>query len=254
MKWKKACGFLLRKSLIIKWFPIGLGYLLIEKIHPADYMDNWTNLHFNAQALRMQTISTLYLGFKPDFTIETGTHIGSSTTYLAAMTQGATFTIEIEPKYQEVALERFNRNHPGLEINSIVGDSALEMRKILATIPVSSKVIAYLDAHWLAAIPTRSELEALIEWGGNWIAIIDDFKVESDDGYKFDLYEGVIIGEEIVPQSFPPLEIWVPTAPSSHETGARSGTGYIFSGLATESVPQWALQNLRKLSKAPDSA
>lgn len=138
----------------------------MEKIHPADYMDNWANLPFNGQSIRMQTISTIYLGFKPEFTIETGTYIGSSTTSLAAMTQGTTFTIEIESTYRNVALERFNRNHPTLNIESVIGDSALEMRKILTGIPKSSKLIAYLDAHWLADIPTYSELEALIEWGG----------------------------------------------------------------------------------------
>lgn len=194
----------------------------------------------------MQTISTIYLGFKPEFTIETGTHIGSSTTPLAAMTDGKTFTIEIEPKFRDIARERFSRNHPALKIESVIGDSAVEMRKILASIPKSSKLIAYLDAHWLADIPTLSELEALIEWGGCWIAIIDDFKVEGDTGYKFDSYGTVTIGQDIVPKNNPDLEIWVPRIPASRETGAKSGTGYVFSSAADLLMPEWALQNLRR--------
>lgn len=241
-------GFLLRKLLIIKWFPIGLGYILIEKIHPADYMDNWTNLPFNAQSIRMQTISTIYLGFKPEFTIETGTHLGSSTTPLAAMTEGKTFTIEIEPIFHDIAKERFKRNHPGLKIDPVLGDSSVEMRKILKTISKSSKLIAYLDAHWLSEIPTYSELEALIEWGGYWIAIIDDFKVEDDSGYKYDSYGSVTIGEQIVPNKYSDLEVWVPRIHSSRETGAKSGTGYVFSSRAELLVPEWALQNLRRTS------
>ena len=247
MNVRRMFGIGLSKLLKVKWFPIGLGYILIEKIHPADYMDNWTNLPFNAQSIRMQTISTIYLGFKPEFTIETGTHIGSSTTPLAAMTEGKTFTIEIEPKYRDVARERFNRNHPALNIESVLGDSAVEMRKILTSIPKSSKLIAYLDAHWLADIPTYSELEALIEWGGCWIAIIDDFKVEGDAGYKFDSYGAVTIGNDIVPIHNSDLEIWVPRIPASRETGARSGTGYVFSSSADVLIPEWARQNLRRV-------
>lgn len=247
MNGRRLCGFVLSKLLIVKWFPTGVGYILMEKIHPADYMDNWANLPFNGQSIRMQTISTIYLGFKPEFTIETGTYIGSSTTSLAAMTQGTTFTIEIESKYRNVALERFNRNHPTLKIESVIGDSALEMRKILTGIPKSSKLIAYLDAHWLVDIPTYSELEALIEWGGSWIAIIDDFKVEGDEGYKFDSYGTVTIGEKIVPRINSDLEIWVPRIPASRETGARSGTGYVFSSSADMLIPEWARQNLRRV-------
>ncbi len=163
------------------------------------------------------------------------------------MTKVKTFSIEIEPKYHNVAQERFNRNHPGLKIESVIGDSAVEMRKILTRIPKSSKLIAYLDAHWLAEIPTYSELEALIEWGGPWIAIIDDFKVDGDAGYKFDSYGNVTIGEEIVPRNDSELEIWVPRISSARETGARSGTGYVFSSPADSLIPEWALQNLRRV-------
>jgi hypothetical protein len=248
MMLRRMCRFIVQKLLIVKWFPVGLGYLVIEKIHPADYMDNWTNLPFNAQPIRMQTISTIYHAFNPQFTIETGTHIGSSTTYLAAMTSGKTFTIEIEPKYRDIAMERFTRNHPGLNIESVLGDSATQMRSILEKIPRTCKLVAYLDAHWLADIPTYSELEALIDWGGCWIAIIDDFKVDTDSGYKFDSYGSVIIGKNIVPTKNPNLEIWVPNISAARETGARSGTGYIFSSPATYLIPDWALQNLQKIS------
>jgi hypothetical protein len=40
MNARRVCGVVLSKLLIVKRFPIGLGYILIEKIHPADYRDN----------------------------------------------------------------------------------------------------------------------------------------------------------------------------------------------------------------------
>ncbi len=112
------------------------------------------------------------------------------------------------------------------------------MRKILTSIPKSSKLIAYLDVHRLADIPTRSEPEALIEWGGCWIAVIEDFKVEGDAGCKFDSYGTVTIGKDIVPTDNSNLEIWVPRIPASRETGARSGTGYVFSSSADSLIPE----------------
>lgn len=81
----------------------------------------------------------------------------------------------------------------------------------------------------------------------SWIAIIDDFKVEGDEGYKFDSYGTVTIGEKIVPRINSDLEIWVPRIPASRETGARSGTGYVFSSSADKLIPEWARQNLRRV-------
>ena len=60
------------------------------------------------------------------------------------------------------------------------------MRIILSQLPKSERVIAYLDAHWESYIPTAVEIESLISWGGPWIALIDDFKIETDLTYGFD--------------------------------------------------------------------
>jgi hypothetical protein len=69
----------------------------------------------------------------------------------------------------------------------------------------------------------------LVAWGGEWIAIIDDFQVPQDSGYFFDQYGEVIIGKSQVPK-FPTIRTFSPSVNSSQETGARRGTGYIFYG------------------------
>ena len=72
------------------------------------------------------------------------------------------------------------------------------------------------------------ELELLANWGGEWIAIVDDFMVPFDNGYGYDGYGNDIIGKTQVPINLD-LEIYVPSGLSQFETGARRGTGYIFN-------------------------
>ena len=159
--------------------------------------------------------------------IETGTYLGSSTPYLASMVTGLMYTIEIDLKTATLASERFVKNHPLSSIELRIGDSVSEIVNILREInPKSQRVIAYLDAHWYEAVPTTQELEALIAWGGSWVAIIDDFKVDSDPLYKFDAYGDVVIGPSILP-SDPKISLFVPNQSALIETGRRKGTGYV---------------------------
>ena len=123
-----------------------------------------------------------------------------------------------------------------------------EMQGILDSLdPLSEKVIAYLDAHWLDAIPTREELEILINWGGEWIAVVDDFFIPDQPGYGFDQYKDVVIGITQIP-SGSGLEVYVPSESSTYETGARRGTGYILSSQLRRSLPEEVFTHLRLIS------
>jgi cephalosporin hydroxylase len=183
----------------------------------------------------MSTISTICREFSPHVGIETGTYLGSSTPYLAAMVSEAMHTIEIDPAAGALANERFKRNHPQSKIYLRMGDSVSEIVKILENVdPKSKRVIAYLDAHWYEAVPTTKEIEALINWGGSWIAIIDDFRVDSDPLYKFDVYGSIEIGPSILPATSG-ISLYVTNQPAFKETGRRKGTGYVCK-LEDESV------------------
>ena len=192
----------------------------------------------------MATIWAISRGFNPTSGIETGTFLGSSTPYLASMVTSEMFTIEIQPKTASLARERFRLNHLKLPITLKLGDSVNEIQKILSGLnPKTERIIAYLDAHWYDAIPTTAEISALLSWGGPWIAIIDDFKVESDSGYKYDVYGAVEIGPSIVPDDSK-VCIYVPNEPSSMETGRRKGTGYV-----CRSSEEFVLREIPELTK-----
>lgn len=215
--------------LLIPKFHFGtqLSEFFLDHIRPHIYFDRWSIQPFNGQAIRYSTISAIARSFRPTVGVETGTFLGSSTPYLAALVTGEMHTIEIDRITAKLAGDRFLKNHPSAQIVLNVGDSVIEIRKVLSKLdPSKSRVLAYLDAHWYDAVPTTEELEALNSWGGSWIAIIDDFKVPNDSGYKYDVYGDLEISQEILPSTVE-LCLYVPNTPSERETGRRKGTGYV---------------------------
>jgi predicted O-methyltransferase YrrM len=219
--------------------------LALDRIRPKYYADHWSVQPFNGQAKRLATIYSVIKAFEPTTCIETGTFIGSSTPYLCSLSGSKTFTVEIDKRTALKAKERFSLNHPSLPISLIIGDSAIEISKILAELdPDKERVLAYLDAHWLDAIPTKTELQELINWGGSWVAIIDDFKIPDDTGYAFDEYGDVQIGISQVPTQSE-LIICVPSFKSSEESGARRGTGYVFNSKSLKGINLKDINELR---------
>lgn len=199
----------------------------LDHIRPHVYFDKWAIQPFNGQARRMAVVWQIAKSLKPTVGIETGTFLGSSTPYLATMVEKEMYTIEIDQKTFELATERFLKNNHQNNIRIILGDSVVQTQKILCGLdPKKDRVLSYLDAHWYDAIPTTDEINALINWGGSWIAIVDDFKIESDPGYRYDSYGMVEIGKEILPSN-KDLRLYIPNISSEYETGRRKGTGYI---------------------------
>jgi hypothetical protein len=199
----------------------------LDHIKPHIYFDRWSIQPFNGQARRMSVIWQISRVFKPTVGIETGTFLGSSTPYLSSMVERDIYTIEIDKNTFLLAKERFEKNNHQKNIKLILGDSVHQIDNILSDLNANSdRVIAYLDAHWYDAIPTTDEIQSLINWGGSWVAIIDDFKIPNDPGYKFDSYGEIEIGKDILPAE-PDLCLYIPNVSSALETGRRKGTGYI---------------------------
>lgn len=221
--------------------------LLLQHIKPVNYMDHWSIQPFNGQIVRHSTIAKIIDDFKPNYCIETGTYLGSTTAYLAGYSTAPTFTIEIDRTTADKTIERHRRNYPGLDIRQIIGDSAVEIENVLKGIsPADNQILAYLDAHWLDAIPTKTELMKLVEWGGDWVAVVDDFQVPNDDGYSFDQYGDVIIGKNEVPRNLG-IRTFVPAVSSSYETGARRGTGYLFFGNSLQKLSSASLKLIKEI-------
>jgi predicted O-methyltransferase YrrM len=212
---------------------------------PHIYIDQWSMQPFNGQIQRANQIRLIAKTLKPSICIETGTYFGTSTPHLASMVTRETYTIEIDPQNFKKAKERLTKNFTMYDVRCIFGNSVREMKRILSDLnPNSETILAYLDAHWLKEIPTKQELELLCEWGGKWVAVIDDFEVPHDSGYFYDSYQDKVVNISQIPEGYN-LKVYVPESPAQEESGARRGTGYIFPNSVFETIDQEILIGLK---------
>jgi hypothetical protein len=204
------------------------------KANPS-YFDLWFSQPLNCQYKRLEFFLNLLRIVKPTVLIETGTYLGSST-ILFAQFVNKIYTIESEQKYFDLSQKRF-LNLKLSNVECILGNSELSLELILKKISPDSKqiLVAYLDAHWYEQIPTTQELNQLDEWGGPFIALIDDFKVEDDPGYNFDKYDSVAVGLNLIPKS-KELFLFYPNIPSNLEGGARRGLGIVLNDKAKKII------------------
>jgi predicted O-methyltransferase YrrM len=183
----------------------------------------------NGQRNRLRTCFLLSELVLPDYGIESGSYLGTTTQYLAGLTSKKTFSIEINPEFSKIAKARLRSDISVDRVEIIEGNSAFEIPRILQTIdPKCSSILAYLDAHWLEHIPLLEEIQSLLDWGGRFIAVVDDFYIPEDLGYGYDLYENYRVDVSHVPVSSE-ISIWVPSEDSDLETGAKRGTAYVVS-------------------------
>jgi hypothetical protein len=199
------------------------------------------------QARRVKKVIELVDVFSPDYIIETGTFIGSTTPLLATLFDAPVITIELNERLAKRNKLLFSRLYPSLNINQIVGNSSIELTNILNTISSDKKIFVYLDAHWFDYLPTTDELNTLVAWGGEFIALIDDFKNEFDSGYGFDEYRsGLHVGKDLIPMNSG-LHVFVPKINSKKEGLARRGTAYVFSKHVISKHPDLFLDDLTKI-------
>jgi predicted O-methyltransferase YrrM len=204
------------------------------KANPS-YFDLWFAQPLNGQYKRLEFFLNLLRIVKPTILIETGTYLGSST-ILFAQFVNKIYTIESEQKYFHLSQRRF-LNLKISNVEGILGNSELTLELTLKKISTDSSqiLVAYLDAHWGKQIPTTQELSQLIEWGGPFIALIDDFKVEDDQGYNFDEYGSVTVGPNLIPKS-KDLFLFYPNIPSNLEGGAKRGLGIVLNDKAKKII------------------
>ncbi len=207
------------------YFGKELSIFILHYIDPYIYMNKWFSRPFNGQVSRHKQIQQISNIVKPDVAIETGTFLGTSTPYLSTMVSGDTYTIEFVAKYAKKARMRFENEFENLGITLLEGNSVEKIQVLLKTIPSTSTILAYLDAHWEKELPTAQELNELLRWGNNWVAVIDDFKVPGDDSYGFDQYGELVVDQSLIPQG---VRLMVPNQSAKFESGARKGTAYVF--------------------------
>jgi predicted O-methyltransferase YrrM len=219
-------------------FSIRLSNFLIPHIRKESYLDHWVVRPMNGQRNRLRTSFLLCDIFKPDFAIESGSYLGTTTQYLASLATTKTYSIEINGAFAEIARIRLKPDIDSERIEVVDGDSGVHMSRILSTFnPKHSRVFAYLDAHWLEHIPLSEEIQSLLDWGGDFIAVIDDFYIPGDPGFGFDQYKNHRVDVSHVPKS-DQISVWIPDEHSSTESGARRGTAYVVSSRLKDLVVQ----------------
>jgi len=222
-----------------------LAKYLIIKLEPKDYMNQWFLQPFNGQFVRLKHVINLCDDFKPTVCIETGTYRGSTTILLATLASRFTYSIEINNKIYLQAKARLQNLDQKIQL--INGDSAEEIEILLKNLsPIENQLLVYLDAHWGEILPIQDEIKVLCNWGGKFLAIIDDFCIPTDSGFSFDVYSGVPIGLNLIPE-YNGLEVWISTINSGLETGAKRGTAYIFSSGLSREFSASAMTNLKQI-------
>ena len=211
---------------------------------------DWSHFPFNGQAVRALKMNQLLTRFNPNLIIETGSYVGTTTEFIARIAPVSIYSIEKNVEYFESTKILLQEKGLGQIVKLILGDSAVEVRKILDERQKDeNRVIAYLDAHWENELPLREELMALMDSHAEFVAVIDDFKVPGDSGYGFDLFQGEPINEQIRVE-LRNLEVWVPSTPAYAETGARRGTGYVFNKGASRRIPKDFFVGLKKIEES----
>ncbi len=209
--------------------PRGLSNALTPHIRVDSYLDLWVVRPMNGQRTRLRTSFLLSQLVKPNIAIESGSYLGTTTQYLVSLVSEKTYSIEVNPEFAAIAKARLESDIHSGRIEIVDGDSAVEMPRILRGLDSKAQIVfAYLDAHWLEHIPLRDEVQALLEWGGDFVAVVDDFYIPSDLGYGYDQYKNHRVDISHIPSS-DKISVWVPEDDSSTESGAHRGTAYIVS-------------------------
>jgi len=215
--------------------------------NPVSILTTWWAQPFNGQFMRFQACVEVCQRFEPEIAIETGTFYGTTTAALSSLVSGKTYTIEINEEYANVANEYFMAL--GLDesrIKLLRGNSAEEIVNILSQVSRQSRILVYLDAHWGINLPLRDELSALINWGGAFVAIIDDFCINHDNGFGFDTYEGIKLDLDLIPEKFSG-HIFLPSHPARQEYGARRGTCFLISSQAALYISNLNFSHLKSI-------
>jgi hypothetical protein len=173
---------------------------------------------FNGQERRKELVKTLFKAVRFNAIAETGTHFGTTTEYLARMTGLNVYTVECIPRYHHVARMRL-RTLPN--VRAFLDDSRSFLKK-LAQDPSFPKegCFFYLDAHWYSDNPLKQEITIISETWRESVLLIDDMPVPGDPGYTFD---GALDIEHLYGLFDERLVFYLPSAPSSLETGRRRG-------------------------------
>lgn len=178
---------------------------------------------FNGQTQRVKIVSDILARVAFDLVVETGTYRGATTAFLREKTTCPIVTIERSSRFYHYA----RRQLSGLSgVVPVRGDSPTEIRRIASAPHRHSQLpFFYLDAHWGSHLPIRCELIEILAGWTSFCAVIDDFAVPGDPGYRYEDWGPGFRMDSSVLKGLPlgEAQLFWPDIPSSLETGHRRG-------------------------------
>ncbi len=178
---------------------------------------------FNGQLLRKQIFRELINTCEFNAIVETGTHIGNTTGYLAEVSRLPVYSCELHRRFHLIAKARLSDFK---NIHLELSDSQNYLNKLARGELAQQNMFFYLDAHRYCDrdSPLIEEINIIASHWKNFVVMIDDFMVPDDDGYGYDNYGKVLslklIGRAIKKYGLIPF---FPSFPSTEETGYRRG-------------------------------
>lgn len=207
-----------------------LEFMLAGHLHGKAF---WLRdeIGFNKQLKRKETFIAISREYEFDCILETGTNLGATTGYLAALLEKPVHSCEIRPESFEMAKEILLPHFNNIQL---VNANSIDFLNSLIPTLSTKKLFIYLDAHWYDFLPLREEIEIISTQCNNFLILIDDFRVEGDHGYGFDRYSD---SKELTLNYIRDLlgkfslSAYFPTSNSSEETGFKRGYIYLTKGL-----------------------
>jgi len=183
---------------------------------------------FNGLAGRKRIFEEVLKKYRFSCIIETGTHIGETTGYLAVKSGVPVYSSEINPNIYALAKMRL-KNIPGIHLSH--SDSRGFVKELSANPEmVRNEVFFYLDAHWGKDCPLVEEIEQIASRWEKFVIMIDDFQVPGDDGYGYDRFSAFqkmnisLIRSAIQKHR---LRAFFPNIPSAEESVQPTPRGFV---------------------------
>jgi hypothetical protein len=179
---------------------------------------------FNGMRQRSAAVAAMFAAIPFGTVIETGTYRALTTCHLSTLTEAPIATIEVNPVYYRFSHGRLAKLP---RVHQFLGKSPAVLEQLRVD-PAwhAEPVFFYLDAHWLHDLPLLDELAVVRRGWTRYVALIDDFRVDGDDGYFFDDYgpgKALILPLLAQDPGLGDLRVFWPSARAADETGSRRG-------------------------------
>lgn len=181
----------------------------------------------NGQSGRRAIVDDVLARTAAEVIVETGTFRGATTEYFARVHNGPVVSIEATARFLFAARLRLRGRR---NVRLLHSDSRSGLRELARDPALRRPAFFYLDAHWHEDLPLAEEIPIISAAWPNWVALVDDFAVPDDAGYRFDDYgPGKVLDVTYLQRIGIPIWCFWPRLASKDEDGMVRGCVVITS-------------------------